>query len=1141
MAEIKNKITLMRFVSLRNPELSKKEGKEKRFVFQLNMGGDFFDAVNNKDSNTTKWEAMSSLATTFSTSSFKTENDVLKSVGETFYNIASWLGENRSKIIPQELLKKITEIIPMNDTTLLWDNLFYQIISSDKFYVKESLVEVLVLNNLLIQLDKLKTDAEKLSILNELINAKIVLPVELFEEDANINLNSSTKKSNEEKNIPSNEILVAQSKNISKLNIYNYKNAILEIQKVSKKYKKEKLKAFNESDKKYQEEIKPKIQEYKKRFNQLRREMCKTPRPENYDVNDFCNQPDIEYPELPEFIFDYPKETDSKYLQESLTENAFSTLQHTVNIEDIDTFQEAITVLEEASVLEEINILSKTKFSEKTLTFGGIVINTQKNPSSVNSFPFSICSGRTSLPYLVFQFNLEVPNNSFGIANIDMNLNFIDGSPTISDSYQNATTTSTIITMSNMFYDAVINLTKYNLISNITGEVTLNNGEIRTFQVPFFKIGSCAFGTLSNSDNTNNDGVNEFIPKGFGIKQIGIADYKKVVSEVCCYNAGEVSHIENIMAKELRKKETQKIHKSEVTSISETNRETENLNDTATTERFEMQTEVAKIMQESQAFSANASVGYSGFGFSANVGANYATNSNKDESNRQAVNMAKDITQKAMERIVNKYRSEKTTKITDEFTEKNEHTFDNTKGENHISGVYRFINAIYKNQIYNYGKRLMYEFMIPQPSKLHTLGLLESKSTIGNLNSALLNRPLDPRKNGLADASFLTETNYKTFASKYDAEVKPFPERYKVIGKSFSGSKAFENETFNENIDLQIPVGYQTIHTKVNIYAHWDTDNSQWHSFGVTVGNIKLFKEEYRASFELDLNTETSSVYSLDKFSEKIPVGFQSLNYLAFNVAVSIKTEISSSALEAWRVETFDSIIKGYNQQLANYNSTVSDQQSLESNPGFYRQIENTVLRKNCISYLMDEAKMGQDYYSGSTLQDYKLTQNQEMDNYASLTKFMEQAFEWDILSYNFYPFYWGKRLDWTKLYQYECNDPLFRSFMQSGMARVIVTVKPGFEDAVIYYMTTGKIWNGGRIPVLGNPLYLSIVDELKEQEYVVEETWESVVPTSLVALQRSGVAINEDGLPCGKDCSDANEKNSLQPNAKILEALPKL
>jgi len=29
--------------------------------------------------------------------------------------------------------------------------------------------------------------------------------------------------------------------------------------------------------------------------------------------------------------------------------------------------------------------------------------------------------------------------------------------------------------------------------------------------------------------------------------------------------------------------------------------------------------------------------------------------------------------------------------------------------------------------------------------------------------------------------------------------------------------------------------------------------------------------------------------------------------------------------------------------------------------------------------------------------------------------------------------------------------------------------------------MTTGRIWNGGEVPVIGDPMYMSIVDELRQ------------------------------------------------------------
>jgi hypothetical protein len=55
------------------------------------------------------------------------------------------------------------------------------------------------------------------------------------------------------------------------------------------------------------------------------------------------------------------------------------------------------------------------------------------------------------------------------------------------------------------------------------------------------------------------------------------------------------------------------------------------------------------------------------------------------------------------------------------------------------------------------------------------------------------------------------------------------------------------------------------------------------------------------------------------------------------------------------------------------------------------------------------------------------------------------------------YPYYWGNKQNWLDLYRAENTDPTFKAFLQSGMARVVATVRPGFEDAVQFYMATGK------------------------------------------------------------------------------------
>ncbi|KPE50625.1 hypothetical protein AOB46_13905 [Chryseobacterium indologenes] len=142
---------------------------------------------------------------------------------------------------------------------------------------------------------------------------------------------------------------------------------------------------------------------------------------------------------------------------------------------------------------------------------------------------------------------------------------------------------------------------------------------------------------------------------------------------------------------------------------------------------------------------------------------------------------------------------------------------------------------------------------------------------------------------------------------------------------------------------------------------------------------------------------------------------------------------------------------------------------------------------------------------------------NESLDKYSAFVKFMEQSFEWEIMSYYLYPYYWGNRANWADLYQFDDNDPTFRAFMQSGMARVIVTVRPGFEESVRHFLATGQIWNGGEVPVIDDPLFLSIVDELRSPKATKEgEPWREKIPTSLTVLQAGSIGLKvEKALPC--------------------------
>jgi hypothetical protein len=124
--------------------------------------------------------------------------------------------------------------------------------------------------------------------------------------------------------------------------------------------------------------------------------------------------------------------------------------------------------------------------------------------------------------------------------------------------------------------------------------------------------------------------------------------------------------------------------------------------------------------------------------------------------------------------------------------------------------------------------------------------------------------------------------------------------------------------------------------------------------------------------------------------------------------------------------------------------------------------------------------------------------------------QFFEHAIEWEQMMYIFYPYFWGAKSEWDDEVLLEEQDPQFEQFRKAGAARVVVSVHPNFEEVFLHFTKTGKIWKGAYKPQVDDPLYLSIIEEIRNQQGAtgggeVIDRWEFKVPTSLVYLREDG------------------------------------
>ncbi|WP_073293161.1 hypothetical protein [Chryseobacterium polytrichastri] len=1147
--------TLFRFVSLRSPQLPDEKKENKKFITipdALKADDSFYKTV---ASNTgSKQRILKEKAQLYKqNSNFIPDAQTLKQVYTVVYDYALWLVKNKSTCTSNQFNEKIRQVTISPSYTFpnlvnLWNNLIYQITTQKDFYVKEGLMQILLAAHTL-QPNQSAFNEEEV---RELLSARVVIPKELMLDTPDVHPIGIASKMAErepgETTVPSIYMVKQQKIQEAQALINRYEVLTKELSLIETVYNKEYAQEYKRSEEKYNDSNQSIIDEYYIRVEEARRKYCEIRKPDQpYDPADPCNKPEeIPYPKITKFEFPFRPEIEARTLVNSLKPNSIDTVLSLLdydfsepvkakidNVGAIDnllagrnTFSEVKDIISNATARANKLILDNMMDNSESYTsIGGVLLPV----SRVETIPFTyqLCP-KFIMRYTSLDLSIDVPDASWNVASISYT--FYTNAGPISGNYFEKSRVGNKIFLSKLLASATTDGVYISQTENFTMDVkiTFTNGKVTAFNPRIITMKSCyssSFEFVNEIKDPIEEPDDSYIPSGFGFKQIGIADYLKVEQTTHAYVEGEVAHIENVMAREYREKATRRLRRSENTTTNSSDTEKEKLTDTTTATRFEMQTEIAKMLQESRDTNVQAHFDAKwemtgGASFSTGIAGGYANHSSKEESTRQALTQAQDVTARALDRVVTKVHEERIEKIIEEFEENNKHGFDNTKGDKHVVGVFRWVDKLMKNQIYNYGKRLMFEFMIPQPAKLHTLGMtLDNSATKSDLV-----KPEDPRK-----ASNLPMENYtalnndatlKHWVSKYNAEIGEKPSESFGISKSFSGRDGNfggkdddKVQIVNGNGEVEIPEGYllKNVDYTFQTYPH---SFKGAHQAFMTIGGQGT---NWISSIN---NTQMSGTTTTLNIKNKLEFSFATGESPIMQGTLKLNLELTAEARNAWFQKTFKAIIDSYEKALAIYEQRIAEEKATGiqikgSNPGFYRQIENTVLRKNCISYMINRSANSTHGYGmagltiGSTFMDYETDLSSKLDKYTAFLKFMEQAFEWENLSYYLYPYYWANKTEWANLYQSEDVDPLFRAFLQSGMARVVATVRPGFEDAVQFYMATGKIWNGGEVPVIGDSLYMSIVDEMKQPKGEKQgKAWITRLPTPLNILQAESIGL---------------------------------
>jgi hypothetical protein len=574
------------------------------------------------------------------------------------------------------------------------------------------------------------------------------------------------------------------------------------------------------------------------------------------------------------------------------------------------------------------------------------------------------------------------------------------------------------------------------------------------------------------------------------------------------YEAGEISHIENVLVGELLRRTTTREELSEQTLTEEVVSVVAQERDQQSTDRNELTTETQR---EASRQTSTSEPGMS------------STDYGRLVENSKS-NFARTVSARAVDSVTQTVRTQRVQRERKSFTERAVHELDNKDGNDQVRGVYQWVDKRYSLRLMNYGKRLLYDVVVPEPAATFVDALKNSAKP----ETFELTKPIKPN----FGPESLYAGNYRALAAQYGVagSVKPPPKEFREV-VARADKVTVENNTtkaddltyfkvFYDAFSVTIPDGYKAYTGLVTVTTPllFDPDPVRWFDFWIGPNFVRYQNSPLNQSFPMSGQTGELACQVM---------AFRRILQFSYNIAITCQR--TDEAYAQWQLTTYATIESGYQRQLAEYEDKLSRYVSaararlaLTANYTHNPDVQRDELRKAFIFLLLGEHPT--TWLPTPPLRPtpgYPVPPDPvAVRDWGAVVAFFERAFEWENIMFTYYPYYWGRPNRWEEMQLTQDADPEFEAFLKAGAARVVVPARPGFEAALAHYQETGDVWLGEEMPDMFGDNYVSIITEIKAANFapgdeVCIEQWEVTVPTTLVLLKDDATLPTWSPTPC--------------------------
>jgi hypothetical protein len=348
--------------------------------------------------------------------------------------------------------------------------------------------------------------------------------------------------------------------------------------------------------------------------------------------------------------------------------------------------------------------------------------------------------------------------------------------------------------------------------------------------------------------------------------------------------------------------------------------------------------------------------------------------------------------------------------------------------------------------LHRYGLRLTYDMTIPEPGA----DILTKVVEVNALRAALQQGFADDQAK-LPWARFelapdqIGRDNYDSLAAEYGAAIEPPPPPTLPIVRSFNHNFASEEESENTqlvNFELEVPEEYEVTGADADVRRwYWDKDH-----FHVEVRPV--LDKWIGASGRLTLTVVAWRLWS-------------------FDVQLTVSTELKDSAFRAWQMRAWG-VLREAAQARYELNRTMLKDRlaKLEEelggvDPLSLRKVEREEVMKGVLRWLFGpsfefspEGLPAQLYGPGGEVKNKVIWS--KVLAHEEVIKFLHHAIEWENMTYFLYPYFWSHPERWELKKYMQHPDLMHRTFLKAGSARVVLTIRPGFEVDFVAFLEQG-------------------------------------------------------------------------------------